>query len=227
ASKIEPFIESNYPFIHILFIYLDLASAIRAYLSSEFYFEKQLNLRRINIVIYEGFKHIYGYDEDDKSLSFWKNYILSTFENSQEKHIIESLNIIENGLKELSSDTSINNTILRECTVHYRYKERDNLLALFNELIKLNPIIELNKSFKLLILLPKLMEIITKSVELKGNIEINKMKLSNQKNIEIINNFISMIENSKTEPKTKKDVINTLNKIKNLLASDSTLSYRM
>ncbi len=70
-SELAPLVESVNPGIHILFIYLDLASAVRAYLSSEFYIEKQLNLRRIHIVCYEGFKHIYGYSDRDIEQSFW------------------------------------------------------------------------------------------------------------------------------------------------------------
>ena len=51
AQDCKPIIESIYPGLHIHFIYLDLACAFRAYFSSESYIEKQLNLRRVAVVV--------------------------------------------------------------------------------------------------------------------------------------------------------------------------------
>lgn len=217
SERLQPLIETVYPGIHILFIYLDLASAIRAYLSSEFYFEKQFNLRRIHIVVYEGFKHLYGFNDNDKEQSFWNKNISSIFKKSTNTNQLNTLTQIECDLKTLASDKRINNTDLRECVVHYRYKERDNVVKLFQALVKANPLIEMNKSRKLLILLPKLLDINNSSIGFKYNIEQEKIKTSNQKLISQIDDILLMTEKFKGKTKNKEDITNTINKIRNLL----------
>lgn len=182
TERLQPLIDSTHPGIHILFIYLDLVCAIRAYLSSEFYFEKQLNLRRINVVVYEGFKHLYGYTDSDHLESFWQKNISSILKDSTNTNLLDSLTKIEMELKELATNNGINNKPLRECTVHYRYKDRDNIVTLFHALIKSNPLIEMNKSLKLLKLLPGLLKINTESVSFKYNLEQEKIRSSNSKN---------------------------------------------
>lgn len=217
SERLQPLVESSYPGIHIIFIYLDLACAIRAYLSSEYYFEKQLNLRRINIIVYEGFKHLYGYTESDHLKSFWHRNITSILNESTNTNLLGSLAKIERELKELASDNGINNMQLRECTVHYRYKERDNVVTLFHALVKSNPLIEMNKSLKLLELLPKLLKLNTESVSFKYNLEQEKIKSSNNKTLAQIDNTLSMIEQIETDPEKKQEIINSINKVKNLL----------
>lgn len=217
SESLQPLVESIYPGIHMLYIYLDLASAVRAYLSSEFYFEKQLNLRRINIVVYEGFKHLYGYDNCDNLKSFWQRNISSILIDSTNTNLLDSLTKIECELKELAADNGINNKPLRECTVHYRYKDRDNVVTLFHALVKSNPLIEMNKSLKLLKLLPELLKINTESVSFKYNLEQEKTKLSNNKTLVQIDNILSMIEQTKTDPEIKQQIINSINNVKDLL----------
>ncbi len=203
SAGLEPLIQTIYPGIHVLFIYLDLASALRAYLSSESYLEKQLNLRRINVVIYEGFKHLYGYNNSDYLHSFWHKNINEILKDSTNTTQLDTLANIEHDLKVLSSDNDINNTQLRECSIHYRYEERDNVISLFNALIKSNPLIEINKSLKILNILPKLLGLITDSVSFKYNIEQEKLQLSNNKTLALIDNILSMIEQTKIAPEKK------------------------
>lgn len=217
SDEFQPLVESSYPGIHIFFIYLDLACAVRAYLSSEVYFEKQLNLRRINIVVYEGFKHLYGYTDSDHIKSFWQRNITSILKKSTNTILLDSLAKIEYELKELASDNGINNMQLRECTVHYRYKERDNIITLFHALVKSNPLIEMNKSLKLLTLLPKLLKINTESASFKYDLEQEKIKSSNNKSLAQIDNIISMIEQINIDPEKKQEMIKYINKVKNLL----------
>lgn len=217
SSGLEPLIQTSYPGIHLFFIYLDLASAVRAYLSSESYLEKQLNLRRINVVIYEGFKHLYGYNNSDYLQSFWHKNINEILKDSTNTTQLDTLANIEHDLKVLSSDNDINNTQLRECSVHYRYKERDNVITFFHALFKASPLIEMSKSLKLLNLLPKLLGLITDSVNFKYNFEQEKIKLSNNKTLAQIDNILSMIEQIKIAPEKKLQIINRLNNIKDLL----------
>lgn len=217
VEKLQPLVSSAFPGIHISYIYLDLTCALRAYLSSEYYFEKQLNLRRINIVVYEGFKHLYGYAESDNLKSFWHRNIASTLNDSKNQDLIDSLNEIEHELKELASDNRINNKQLRECSVHYRYREKDNIVALFYALVKSNPLIEINKSLKLINLLPKLLKINTESTTFVYNLEQEMIKSSNNKTLAQINFIINVIDQTQIDYGQKQELISNLLKIRSLL----------
>jgi len=217
SAGLQPLVQTIYPGIHVFFIYLDLASTVRAYLSSESYLEKQFNLRRINIIVYEGFKHLYGYNGCDYLKSFWYKNTNEVLKESTNTAQLDTLAITEHNLKKISLDNDINDARLRECFVHYRYKERDNVITLFHALIKSNPLIEMNKSLKLLNILPKLLAVITESMSFKHNLEQDKIKLSNNKTLDQIDNILSMIEQTKIDPEKKQQFINSINNIKNLL----------
>lgn len=217
VEKLQPLVLSAFPGIHISFVYLDLTCALRAYLSSEYYFEKQLNLRRINIVVYEGFKHLYGYTESDHLKSFWHRNISSTLNDSTNPNLLDSLHKIGRELKELASDNGINNKQLREYSVHYRYKVKDNIVALFYALVKSNPLIEINKSLKLINLLPKLLKLNTESTNFVYNLEQEKIKSSNNRTLAQIDDIISIIDKAQIDHEKKQEFINSINKMKNLL----------
>lgn len=217
AKNLQPVIKSIYPFLHVQLIYLDLASAIRAYLSSEYYFEKQLNLRRINVIVYEGFKHIYGYTDTEQSKSFWKQHISSILISSMDIGLTDTLTKKEKELKDLALDKDINNMQLRECSVHYRFKDKDNILPLFHALININPIIEMNKALKLLRILPDLIKLNTNSLGVLNINESEKIKLSNANIIGKFDSIIDMIEYSNFEIEKKQEMIANFNEIKNTI----------
>jgi len=218
TERLQPLVESIRPGLHIFFIYLDLASAIRAYLSSEYYFEKQLNLRRINVVVYEGFKHLYGYTESEHLKSFWQQKISSILKESTNTTLTDSLTKIESELKELAADNGINNKQLRECSVHYRYKNRDNTIKLFHALVKANPFIELNKALKLLQILPELMNLNSDSMGVVYNLEHERIKSSNSKTVAQIDSLLTMIEQTNLDPESKQKTIDSISKVKRLLS---------
>ena len=84
-------------------------------------------------------------------------------------------------------------------------------------MFKASPLIEMSKSLKLLNLLPKLLGLITDSVNFKYNFEQEKIKLSNNKTLAQIDNILSMIEQIEIAPEKKLQIINRLNNIKDLL----------
>lgn len=168
----EEQLESIYPGIQIAFLYIDIATATRAYLKSEHYVERILNLRRINVIVYEGFKKLYGFSEVQRSKSFWRKHICSILDNIEDNTIKENVHSIEEKLKTITQDPIINNFDLRGYSVHYRYEGEDNLNPLYNELLKFNMISELTKAKLLLNILPQLLEMTTKAMSHK-NVEDN------------------------------------------------------
>lgn len=165
-NQLNHLLESFQPSIHIVYLYLDIACAVRAYLKSEYYIEKQLNLRRINVIVYEGFKLLYGYTEEEQSESFWNKNISSTIAQSTDSASNILLNNIEVKLRDLSQNSVINNPDLRHLSVHYRDKRINNIPLIFKKLIRLNPILEMDKSLKLLKILPPLFEAMQSAVKI-------------------------------------------------------------
>ena len=147
------------PGILVMLIYLDLCAAVRAYLSSESYCEQQLNLRHIEVIVYEGCKHLYGFNDTQQKKSFWQTTLSPLFANSNNEVTKKCLFEIQAGLLAIISDKTINNEALRECFVHYRYENRDNTVTLFEESQKSFAIFEFNKAQLLLDLLPKIIKI--------------------------------------------------------------------
>lgn len=217
SEKFKPLIRSIYPGIHMHFIYLDLACATRAYLSSEYYIEKQINLMRINIIVYEGFNKIYGYNEKEQLQSFWHKSICSVLNDSTDKNIINSLKVVKITLKELAIDDNINNMQLRNYFVHYRYKNIDYIINRFNELAEANPFVEINKSLKLLKLLPDLMKLNTDSMNVTHQTESVKIQSSNNEMLVKLNDLILKTNNFNMNTEDKKKVIGNITKMKKML----------
>lgn len=173
-KEIKPCIDSISLGIHMHFIYLDLSSAIRAYFNAECYYERQVNLRRINIIVYEGFKHIYGYNETDLSLSFWRKQFFPILESTEDSDIKNFLLKIESELKTFSANITIGDVQRREHSIHYRFEDRDNTLPLFYNIIDSNPFVEMQKALKLVSLLNKLIKLNTNYIEIIQEIQGRK-----------------------------------------------------
>ncbi len=175
AQFCKPLIQEIYLGIHIHYIYIDLACALKAYFTSGSFAERQLNLRRITVILYDGFARIYGYNAEQKEQSFWKR-IYSVLQNSENIEIITLLTKTQNILEDLSKDQSINNSSLRECFIHYRKGNVDNVIKLHKETTKSSLIKEIAKTLKLLEILPEIIKLNKQSLDLvyrtlKENIE--------------------------------------------------------
>lgn len=203
--------------IHLYFIYLDLASAIRGYLSSEFYFEKQINLRRIKIIVYEGFKHIYGFTEIDHSKSFWNQEIRKILANTKNAETVHRLKQIEEELAAIAANADINDVESRERSVHYRYKDRDNIVGLFHDLLESNPIKEMTKALVLLKIMPELIKLNTESLGVVGSAVSETIKATNNQTIEKMDHCMSMIENRGATAEQKQSMKELFDKIKDMI----------
>lgn len=215
-NQVNNLFKAFQPSMHILYLYLDLACAIRAYLKSECYIEKQLNLRRINVITHEGFKLLYGYTEEEYTESFWNKNIAPIIKESSDIESIAQLNNLEIILKELSKSDAINNPSLRNISIHYRDKEINNIPLIFNVLIRLNPIIEMAKSLKLLKILPLLFKVMQSALSVANKDMEAKRRQSWNETTMKVDSFITFVQNSKVEDSKKQDVIKMLNQIKSL-----------
>lgn len=211
AQDCKPIIESIYPGLHIHFIYLDLACAFRAYFSSESYIEKQLNLRRVAVVVYDGFARIYGYNAKQQKQSFWEN-ICSNLESCKDSEIVELLQRTRDRIKELSEDSSINNSLLREHYIHYRKDNRDNVVHLYDESLKAFPVFEMSKALKLFRILPDVIKLNSVSMDTINRKMEDKRYASYTEMINKLYNLLDLIK----DPIAKQNMKSSIDKIEEL-----------
>ena len=62
TPKMQQVLESIHPLMFLDMISIDIGCVVIAYLTSQHYIEKQLNLRHLNVIVYEGFDKLYGFD---------------------------------------------------------------------------------------------------------------------------------------------------------------------
>ena len=210
----DPIVESIYPGLHLHFIFLDLACAIKAYLHAGYYFEKQMNLRRIRIALYEGFKKIYGFTSHQESNSFWRKSIYNMLHSSTDLAITSKLATVENRLNQLREYSDFKDDQKREYAVHYRYKEVDNMISIFHQLIDSNPVLEMDKAIQLLRLLPEILKLNNASLErVYKKFDRNISSVNNHTRAKI-DNIISMVEAADIDEEMKKRTIESISEIK-------------
>ena len=158
----------TFPVFHVLLINIDLSTVTRAFLKSEFYFEKMLNLRRINFIMYEGFKKLYGFDSNQQEQSFWEKNIKSKLNSEEDLDIKNKVLAMENMLIKMSEDSNLYNKNLRNYTVHYRYGNDDYVSNLLKYLTTTLAIVEVNKVVELIKFIPKLIKMSDMVIQKKG-----------------------------------------------------------
>jgi len=100
------------------FINLDLCAAYRQYLSTNTStnYEKRQAMTKINIVMSEGFKKIYGLGESQHNKSFLRTNLKSVISYIDEFE--NEYNYIETELKKIETDNTLNKD-MRDLAVHY------------------------------------------------------------------------------------------------------------
>lgn len=200
VSQMQPFLESVHPLMLLHLISIDIGCVIIAYLTSQHYIEKQLILRHLNVIVYEGFNKLYGFDcvepEGSKKekvtqqLSYWKSLLYPTIMDSGSDEWKEKACNIERQFQQLAKDSSIKNEKLRLMSVHIREKNNKDYIPRFlEELIKMNPIIEMSKALKLYGIVHDVI-MLNKEVV---NIQCSKIKAVQDKKLEGIKSNLKSI----------------------------------
>ncbi|MDD3945523.1 MAG: hypothetical protein PHS38_12530 [Bacteroidales bacterium] len=114
---------------------MDLDSAKKAYFMAEYSIEKHLCLKHINVIIYEGFKKLYGLDIND--ITYWNSYILpieNKIKSDSSKRLSDELDqklqMLRPTIKGLAEQ--------RHLSVHLE----DGIDAIYEMLVNLKPEVE-------------------------------------------------------------------------------------
>lgn len=193
--------------MQLTFLYIDLASATKAFISSEHLLEKQLSLKQINTIVYEGFNKLYGLDDNSQN-SFWKKYVCPVITQTTESTTLYEFNSMDKELQELKlSIKSFSDQ--RQLSVHLD----KGIIEVYSMLHNMNPLEELQKALLLLNFLPKLLNFLNKCLYI---IELNSQSIHEKKmapTYESIDNIVNLLEKA-PDTQQKEDLIKMLRKIK-------------
>ena len=227
SFQIQPIRESIHPGMLLLFIYIDICCSVIAYFSSEHYIEKQLNLRHLNVIVYEGMKKLSGFrnsntkgnNNSEKAQSaFWKDFLYPIIMGEGNDDWRNRALVIEKQLETLAHDSSINDEDLRNMSVHIREKKDSDYIPRFTDkLIKMNPLAEMNKALKFLKVLPDVMKLDQEVANIKY---AGIKRIQDKRNNEMINkleNIRNMVLQSYRDEDVKVSLNQSTEKIISLL----------
>lgn len=156
-SRLSQFRECAKLGILLHYFYLDLGTAVRGYLRSENYYEQQFNVIRVNLIIYEGYKKIFLPQNDDQNMSLWEKYIKTPILVSTHPEYAEEVDEIEQILQGYSKNRNIEN--IRHNFSHFRRGNKLPIIDLWDSVITINPIEELNKAIDFLKLISRIIKL--------------------------------------------------------------------
>ncbi|MDY0183375.1 MAG: hypothetical protein RBR39_08710 [Proteiniphilum sp.] len=184
-------------FIDILII--DLASAKRAFFLAEYPIEKNVFLKRINAIIYEGFKKLYGLNNNDNT--YWNSYILQVenkIKSNASENLSNQLNLKLNMLRPTIKDLGKQ----RHLSIHLD----EGVEEIYEMLVNLKPEAEFQKQedfFK------TIMQMLIQSIEILKFIEKQseeKSKKSRFVTIQKAKNILELLANSPDFPGKEKTI---------------------
>jgi hypothetical protein len=184
-------------FIDILII--DLASAKKAFFLAEYPIEKNVFLKRINAIIYEGFKKLYGLNNNDNT--YWNSYILQVenkIKSNASENLSNQLNLKLNMLRPTIKDLGKQ----RHLSIHLD----EGVEEIYEMLVNLKPEAEFQKQedfFK------TIMQMLIQSIEILKFIEKQseeKSKKSRFVTIQKAKNILELLANSPDFPGKEKTI---------------------
>ena len=193
---------------HIDLLYLDIATATRAYLSSESSIEKTIHLARLNLITYEGVKKIYDNEPD----SFWQKYIVDVISN-KDQMTQDEIKDVEFLLSFASEEGFLFDEEFRHNYAHIRNGNTNRLPLFFDKIQQLDAFKELNRTLVLLRIPPKIMHLNTMAFKTAGLEFNNTLKAQNRQRMQKFYDFIDKIPISEEQ---KLDLRKTLESIETL-----------
>lgn len=104
--------------LHILFIYLDTMITFRAFTWSECYSEQRQNLACLIVSVHEGFKKLYGFNENKRQGTFWNRAIKGIVLANGNEQLKGQMKEVESRLDKLSKSAILNDEGMIDAFTH-------------------------------------------------------------------------------------------------------------
>lgn len=206
-SFLSQFMQISKVAIQLTYLHVDLASASRAFISSEYTLEKQLALEQMNTIIYEGLNKLYGVS-DNKDGTFWEKCIHPIILEGVEESTIDEFNALTLELSTFQEEI-IKCGNQRQLSVHL---DR-GIVKVYNMLHNLNPVIEFQKALRFLIMLTEVLNFFTKCLHIVDTKRKANYEKKMQPTYKTLDNLMSLLEKSPNTPQ-KEELVKMINKLK-------------
>lgn len=117
--------------LHILYLYLDLLSTLRAFLRSENHIESSQNFAYYILSSHEGLKKLYGFNEDERHQCFWYRSIKAVLTREADESSLMEVKRIEERLEDLSKNPLLRDEDMVVAFTHMGYNKRQKCEASF------------------------------------------------------------------------------------------------
>lgn len=207
-AVIDRIVELEQVSMQVQYILIDIASASRAYLTAEHTIEKQLSLKQIIVIVYEGFNKIFGLNGENAQKSFWMRVIIPIIVQIQEDQLQSEFQTLTMEMEKLRSKIKKLDT-QRQLFVHY---DR-GIIPVYDELHNLNPLLVFMQAHDIVKFLPKVLDFFTASLH-----EIDRKRKADYERrmvptYEAIDNILSLLEKQPDYPQ-KQEFMTLLTKVK-------------
>lgn len=218
---IEHVVELETAAMQMLYILIDIASALRAYLTSEHSMERPLALKQIVVIIYEGFNKIFGLNGEGTQKSFWIRLAVPIVVKIPDVQLHSEFQALTMGMEKLKSKIEKLHT-QRQLFVHY---DR-GIIPVCDELHNLNPLLVFAHALNMVDFLPKIFKFFTScihKIEQKNTVEHEQRM---QPTYDKIDNILNLLNKLPDSPQ-KQQVVTFLTKFKTgELADDIIKQYK-
>lgn len=176
--RLSQFRECSKLGILLHYFYLDLGTAVRGYLRTDNFYEQQINVIRINLIVYEGYKKIFLPQSDNQNMSLWEKHIKVPVSVIACPEYLEEAEAIEKILQGYSQNTNLEN--IRHNFSHFKNKKGNTLtiVDLWHSIISINPLNELNKALDFLKLIARIIKLCKPCMEYFSQEEHERTKQS-------------------------------------------------
>jgi hypothetical protein len=196
--------------MQVQFILIDIASASRAYLTAEHTIERQLSLKQITIILYEGFNKIYGFDDAGKQKSFWTRLIAPIVAECSDEQLHIEFDAISREMNGLKSKIK---TLERQRHLFVHYDRDQGLVSVCDELHKLNPLVQFMSAHDIIKFLPKVLNFFTSCLRVIDRNRQDTFQKKMAPTHEAIDNALSLLERQPDSPQ-KEQLVTLLTKFK-------------
>lgn len=204
-SFISHFMQLEKAVILVASLNIDVASAIRTYIKAEYTIEKQLSLKYINTIVYEGFNTLYGLSEKG---NLWKNYIYPIVQEYADNQLITDSEELTSRFEALKVE--INNMgYKRQLSIHLD----SGINKVYDMLHNLNPLLEFNVALKFLNTINDSFAFFTKCLKLADSRKNENFDKYSKHENKTIDNIIKSLDIMPETPEKVK-FINTIAKFK-------------
>lgn len=194
------------------FMKLDIQSIVRAYIKSSSNIEYALNLRKVCITKVSTIVHIYGYNEDERSKSIWKqieNIIpVNSLSLRQESYIIANI------LEKMTSNSNDKNLRNRFIHLFDNSKKCADIADVLEAIEEINPVMQIMDIYLLLEIYKLLMNFTTSIMDTLVNNSHERVLQSTKEINDKMDKFIQIIVNSSLSEEYKSRMHDMFNELK-------------